>query len=74
VKLRTVDRNISQLRSSRDGGAGALSLPQGSEGGEGGDGGARMQSTGQGAVLVKPITTVLNEIVAQALDPKELKL
>ncbi|KAJ1482496.1 hypothetical protein T484DRAFT_1952072 [Baffinella frigidus] len=77
VKLRTVDRNISQLRSSRDGNG--SSLPQGSEGGggEGGDGVlGRLQSNGvQNALaLVKPITTVLNEIVAQALDPRELKL
>ena len=52
-----------------------LSSWQGSEGGGEGDGGAgRMQSTGGGAVLVKPITAILNEIVAQTLDAKELKL
>mmetsp|Transcript_63195 Transcript_63195/g.131448 ORF Transcript_63195/g.131448 Transcript_63195/m.131448 type:complete len:761 (-) Transcript_63195:203-2485(-) len=67
VEVRTIDRNITQLRASRDQNA---SLPRSDSGEDQLD---TEDSDGK-VMLVKPITTVLNSIVAKSLDHREQRL
>lgn len=68
VKLRTVDRNISQLRSNAGG-----SLPPGGEMSDDALANGAGGQPGTATVVMKPITTELNEILTRTLDSKELK-
>eukprot|EP00961_Rhodomonas_salina_P178340 2405480-Rhodomonas_salina.1 len=68
VEVRTIDRNIVQLRASRDQNS---SLPRSDGADDVQDGG---EDSDAKVLMVQPITKVLNSIVATSLDPREQRL